>query len=417
MRPRNILFASVLCMLLCGPALIGLASWSGVALPSWLTADDAAYLSGGIVEADPAAYASLEGFSSGEFQIAAEDAVGNCIPMKAMALLANAALQRSAIEASNALFGWECYPAFYGSSIAEMPSRHRLLEIAEKATGDTLATASHIRDGLDALSLRHPEQRFFVYMGPDSMNIEGSPTAKLISNPLTYGELSSIFEDEDGHFQWIDGNVTFDEFADGWNSTDHHWNIQGAFRAYERMASALGFRDELLVPAHLVTYDAPSFRGTFARRGLETRYVDQMTDYEFADFPQLSITIDGAEASMDSLVHWKNYQAANVGANAFTSRYAEYFHTDYGLITLENEESDSRQDLLIVADSYSNCMERFLAVHYRTTYVLDPRHDDETIDAFLAQHQDVSDVLFIMRSPNMLAQTTEHALEPEDMRE
>ena len=178
---------------------IGLMEW--VALPSWLTADDAAYLSGGIVEADPAAYASLEGFSSGEFQIAAEDAVGNCIPMKAMALLANAALQRSAIEASNALFGWECYPAFYGSSIAEMPSRHRLLEIAEKATGDTLATASHIRDGLDALSLRHPEQRFFVYMGPDSMNIEGSPTAKLISNPLTYGELSSIFEDEDGHFQ------------------------------------------------------------------------------------------------------------------------------------------------------------------------------------------------------------------------
>lgn len=120
---------------------------------------------------------------------------------------------------------------------------------------------------------------------------------------------------------------------------------------------------------------------------------------------------------MDSLVHWKNYQAANVGANAFTSRYAECFHTDYGLITLENEESDSRQDLLIVADSYSNCMERFLAVHYRTTYVLDPRHDDETIDAFLAQHQDVSDVLFIMRSPNMLAQATEHALEPEDMRE
>ena len=115
MKLRNILFAGVLCLLLCGPALIGLASWGGVALPSWFTADDAAYLSGGVVEADPAAYASLEGFSSGEFQIAAEDAVGNCIPMKATALLANAALQRSAIETSNALFGWECYPAFYCS--------------------------------------------------------------------------------------------------------------------------------------------------------------------------------------------------------------------------------------------------------------------------------------------------------------
>lgn len=156
MKVRNALLSGTLFLLLCGPALMGLAAWGGVALPSWLTADDAAYLSGGIVEADPAAHASLEGFGSGEFQIAAEDAVGNCIPMKATALLANAALQRSAIEASNVLFGWECYPAFYGSSIAEMPSQHRLLEIAEKATDDTLASARRIREGLDALSLRHP---------------------------------------------------------------------------------------------------------------------------------------------------------------------------------------------------------------------------------------------------------------------
>ncbi len=29
MKLRNILFAGVLCLLLCGPALIGLASWGG----------------------------------------------------------------------------------------------------------------------------------------------------------------------------------------------------------------------------------------------------------------------------------------------------------------------------------------------------------------------------------------------------
>ena len=104
MRPRNILFASVLCMLLCGPALVGLASWGGVALPSWLTADDAAYLSGGITAADPIAAATVEGFASGEFQEEAEAAVGNCIPAKATALLTSASLQRTAITASNILF-------------------------------------------------------------------------------------------------------------------------------------------------------------------------------------------------------------------------------------------------------------------------------------------------------------------------
>ena len=33
MKLRTILFAGVLCLLLCGPALIGLASWGGLLFP------------------------------------------------------------------------------------------------------------------------------------------------------------------------------------------------------------------------------------------------------------------------------------------------------------------------------------------------------------------------------------------------
>ena len=105
--------------------------------------------------------------------------MGNCVPLKATALLANAAVQRSAIEASNVLFGWECYPTFYGSAIVEMPSEGRLLETAEKATDNVRDTISRVRDSLDAFGRRHPDQRIFVYLGPDSMNVEGSPTANL----------------------------------------------------------------------------------------------------------------------------------------------------------------------------------------------------------------------------------------------
>lgn len=411
MKARNILLSGAFCLLLCGPALIGLASWGGVALPSWLTAADAAYLSGGITEADPLAKATPAGFASGEFQQAAEDAVGNCVPAKATALLVNGALQRAAITASNALFGWECYPAFFGSAIVVEPSRGRLLETAEEATEKVLETAGRVRDAIGAFSERHPDDRIFVYLGPDSMNVEGSPTAALVSNPLTYGQMEAIFEDNDGKFQWVSGNVTFDEFTREWNKTDHHWNIQGAFAAYERMAAALGFGDEVLEPVGLTVYEEPPFRGTFARRGLFTDYEDEIADYEFSDFPKMSVTIDGSAASMDALVHGKNYESGTWGANAFTSRYAEYFHTDYALIEIENEEASSDDALLIVADSYSNCMERFLAVHYATTYVLDPRHYEGTLDEFLADHSDVDDVLFVMRSPNMLAAATERALE------
>lgn len=410
MRPRNILFASVLCMLLCGPALVGLASWGGVALPSWLTADDAAYLSGGITAADPIAAATVEGFASGEFQEEAEAAVGNCIPVKATALLTSASLQRTAITASNILFHWECYPTFYGSDIAAVPSQGRLVEIAEKATGEILATGERVRDEIDAFSERHPDQHVFVFLGPDSMNIQGSPTAALESDPLTYDQLEAIFEDNDGKFQWISGNITYDEFLDGWHKTDHHWNIQGAFAAYERMAAALGFGDEVLIPSELITYEEPPFRGASARRGLMSSYEDRITDFRFSSFPQLSVTINGSEGTSEDLVHEKAYGSGSWDVNPFANHYADYFHTDYGLVTIRNEESDSDEDLLIVADSYSNCMERFLATHYRTTYVLDPRHLNTTLDEFLTEHEDVSDVLFIMRGLNLLYETTEHAL-------
>ena len=66
---------------------------------------------------------------------------------------------------------------------------------------------------------------------------------------------------------------------------------------------------------------------------------------------------------------------------------------------------------MIVGDSYSNAMERFLAAHYATTYVLDPRHLDETADEFLASHQKVTDAVFIMRSSNLTSSATERFLE------
>ena len=147
---RNVLFPVVMCLLLCGPGLLFVAGRMDASLPSWLTAEDATYLSGGIKYPDVVGELSLEGFASGDLQQAIEDEVGNYIPAKGAALLLNAGLQHEAICASNVLFGWDCLPAFYGSSlVVTSTGGGRLLETAEKATPQILENCSSMADLYD----------------------------------------------------------------------------------------------------------------------------------------------------------------------------------------------------------------------------------------------------------------------------
>lgn len=412
MKFRSILFALVVCALLCSPAALwALERSNRIDIPSWLSTEDAAYLSGGRTNADVAAVASTQGFLSGKLQQALEDEIGNYIPAKATALLTNAKLQYGAISASNLFFNWKCLPTFYGSTLAAVPSEHRLVDLAQVATDDLLASAEATAASLSNFCEQHPDINLTVYLGPDSQNVDGSPTGSLMSNPLSYDDIEDIMEKQQGTFKWVSGAVSYDEFLQNWYNTDHHWNIRGAFQAYQRIATALGFGDKLLVPTSELVFDEPIFLGSFARRGLNADYSDAIIDYVFEEFPDFSVKINGEKAPARSLAHEKDYREDTWNENAYANRYAEYFHTDYASITLTNKDEDAAGELLIVGDSYSNCMERFLASHYKKTYVLDPRHTSRTLDSFLASHENVKDVVFIMRSTNLLSQATRDFIE------
>lgn len=407
MRIRDILLTSIVCLFLCGPALLFAGTrFSPSAIPAWLAIEDAFYLSGEETHGDVVGTTTVSGFASGAFQAACETEVGNSIPAKGSALMANAALQRMAIKVSNGLFGWECFPTFFSSSLVEVPSEERLMEMPEASTDEFWAIANEIASALDSFATRHPELGTFVYLGADSQNVEGAPAASLTSASVTYDMLQEVFVSNGEHYVWVSGSVDYDTFLEDWYKTDHHWNIRGAFLAYQRVATALGFGEQLLQPSSELVMTYPPFYGSFARRGLDDTYSDELDDYLFDSFPDLEFIADGAELSISELAESLTASEIQWNSNKFANRYIELFHTDYGLLEIRNASCQSGQQLLLVADSYSNCMERFLAAHYETVYVMDPRHLNETVDEFLSTHAAVTEVVFLMRSPNMLYYTT-----------
>lgn len=413
---RDILFALIICVAFCGPGALYVGTNKlDLQVPEWLTMNDARYLQGYWDNVNVKQHVSVDGFTSGKLQKAFEDFMSENIPAKGEALLTNAALQRSAIVASNALFGWPCYPSFYNSDIGVDVAQARLFEIPTQVTSSTQTAVERTAQSMTEFADRHPELRTFVYLGTDAAHLADSVAAPLMSSPETYPKLREAFLANKGEaLTWIDGEVTYNDYLTDWYKTDHHWNTRGAFEGYTRIATALGFGNELLSPTDIITLDQPRFYGAMARLGLDGDYYDNIVDYKFDSFPHYAVAINGEEVEESELFE-TDLDAVAWDQNRYANRYVEYFHDDYREITLTNPESTSEDVLLIVGDSYTNCIERFLAAHYKTTYVFDPRKDSSTLDAYLASHTDVSDVVFLMRNANMFYKTTTNTLLPQNV--
>lgn len=410
MKVRNILLSGALCLLLCGPALIGVSDLLRLDLPSWLTSERAQMLSGDYRSDNHASF-SLRSFLNGSFQECVEADVEGHIPMKADAMLGWSFVQRKMIEISNLAFGWQLYPTFYGSEILLSPTEGRLSESPGESRGVFLSRVEESIRELSAFCLEHPSLDIYVYLAPDSLIVDGSPMHELVSDSVSYSDIADVCVREGLGFTWIDGSVSYADFADGWYATDHHWSVVGAYTAAERILNALGEEAPIELLGAKSLYQGPPFRGTLARRGLVFEYADNIVDYELDSIPNFSVNVDGADADFSFLNDRESYEAGEWKQDPFVNHYAELFHYDWGLITLQNEDAESDRSILMVVDSYSNCVEPLLAAPFKTAYFLDPRLTSTTVDEMLNQHPDISDVVFFMRQTNLFSKDMNRVLQ------
>lgn len=62
-----------------------------------------------------------------------------------------------------------------------------------------------------------------------------------------------------------------------------------------------------------------------------------------------------------------------------------------------NKSKDADKALLIVGDSYTNCIERLYVNHYKKVFVYDPRLAKETLSEFMERYNnEVDDVMYMM---------------------
>ena len=346
---------------------------------------------------------SPESIANGVFRDEAERFVADAIPKRDAVLVRNAQFQRMIISEAAVPCGFDAYPTFFGSEYVYCPAQEVVVPIPKKRewglSSKALVSSAKV---YSALMKKNPNINWHFALVDRVNTSKCSPVYEMVSNAVDYEYLTKGFLNRLPKSCKITalGHDDPATFFDYYYRSDHHWRIQGAVKAYERIAKDLGF-DPIEFIETFEAYDGP-FYGSSARTGLITDVSDTVDDvrYERGEYrvfegdEEQSLAYLNSSFSDDFEGYRKRSRYRNV--------YADYFHRDAALITIENKSAD-KGTLLIIGDSFTDCMDYFFAEHYRKVYIIDPRHYEGSIKSFIKKH-DIDDGLFLMCAINVMGE-------------
>lgn len=226
-------------------------------------------------------------------------------------------------------------------------------------------TLSELTDSLDErinnyneTFAAHPETDFYVYYVEKDTDLNLESGRKM----LIYEYLRDNLNLPDNRMARLEIS-SFQEFAELFYKTDHHWNLDGSYRGYGEVLSLLGITEPLIEPEERV--EIGSFSGSKASES-GIGFSEQFSAYRF-DFPPMSITINGSPAS--------DYgkQTVYLDGDGENVSYSNFYGGDDGEIIFDTGCTE-RENLLIIGESFDNAILKLIASHFNRTYSIDLRY-------------------------------------------
>ena len=170
-----------------------------------------------------------------------------------------------------------------------------------------------------------------------------------------------------------------------WFRTDHHWTAHGAYIAYTELSDDLGY-----IPYHRDSFDvervSESFLGTlYSRAGCIAPIPDSIELYRYPTDGEYLLTFDQKKTQKG--LYFDDFLTKK-------DKYSVFLGGNYATLSIEKENSQNRERLLIIKDSYTNSLAPFLARHFDLLLV-DPRYFDGGDTELLKLAQEADRVLIL----------------------
>ncbi len=167
---------------------------------------------------------------------------------------------------------------------------------------------------------------------------------------------------------------------------DHHWTTFGAYAGYLAFCREMGLEPVPLeeMESRTVTSD---FKGTiYSKVNDYTAAGDTITIYENpAD--RLTVNYTDTGETGGSLY--------NLDYLDQKDKYSLFLDNLHSLIEITNETAETDRELVLLKDSYANCLVPFLVRHFQKVYVFDTRSYRLGPSGFIGEHPGVTDILIL----------------------
>lgn len=172
--------------------------------------------------------------------------------------------------------------------------------------------------------------------------------------------------------------------------TDHHWTQLGAYYAYRTFAEAIG--DHPLELNAFARVEYPGFLGSI--------YFNTGKPVQLGNTPDTVIAYIPPDVNAIRYMHadgqWFSTGLINDSSSYEASgKYFTFGAGDQPFEIIDNPNQTNGRSCVIFKDSYGNPFVPFLAHHYQTVYICDPRYYDALHLYSFVQEKGVNDVLFL----------------------
>lgn len=208
-----------------------------------------------------------------------------------------------------------------------------------------------------------------------------------------------IFNDMETNFHAFDiytlweKRYSFEQILSFYFITDHHWNHEGSFLAYVDIITDLQnvvdidlgdpYTKEDLI---LECFDNVEFLGSYHKKlyYLGDFTEDEVCRYVVEEFPNF-VRYDNNGNETD--LTYRETFFSEINDNTKFVDYWSLYSPTLGLLKFENDDSLNDLNALIIRDSYSNPILPLMAKHFKSLYVIDPRHLKlDSIEDFIEEH-------------------------------
>ena len=262
--------------------------------------------------------------------------------------------------------------------------------LLEDITQPDTKTLDQNLDAIKSFQNKYSDIPMYMMLVPNAANIlsDKLPAFAVTANQNEF--LKSIESSLNGYLNWIDVTPVLQEHKDEniYYHTDHHWTTLGAYYCFQQLAQ--DFNLDLSTTPKLESYAVTdSFNGTLSSTsGYETSYKEPIYIY----------SAKNKEDNTNVIVNYVDEQIKTTTLYDTSKldskdKYAVFLGGNHSRIDIKTT-SESTKKLLLIKDSFANCMIPFLVSYYREIIVIDPRYYYGDLDLIMEQNS-ISTVLFL----------------------